>query len=201
MVDTNTGELIEINEGDHFKIITEEQRDAIKKSIRIKELNEGTKEWNTMIGGFVFVLFKYCDKLLEQHEEITPEDITKLFYLATYVDYEGYLIYDDTYVNRKIMRKILGMSRNPFDTFYNKLIKLKIFKEENKKIRVNKYYFIKGEISKKVQETYNYTRAYINTIQYLFEIEVFQLYYQMLSIITHVESSIFYKIRILPFQP
>jgi len=127
------------------------------------------KIWNNELGGFVFVLFKYCDKLLEQHNEIVPEDITKLFYLATYVDYEGYLIYEDTYMNRKIMMNVLGMTRNPFDKFYNKLIKLEIFIENNKKILINKNYFIKGEIDKKIQKTYNYTRTYINTIKYLYE--------------------------------
>ena len=167
--DLETGEVLNLYEGDKWKITTEEQRNAIQKSIKTKELNEDMKIWNNELGGFVFVLFKYCDKLLEQHNEIIPEDITKLFYLATYVDYEGYLIYEDTYMNRKIMMNVLGMTRNPFDKFYNKLIKLEIFIEDNKKILINKNYFIKGEIDKKIQKTYNYTRTYINTIKYLYE--------------------------------
>jgi len=131
--DLETGEVLNLYEGDKWKITTEEQRNTIQKSIKTKELNEDMKIWNNELGGFVFVLFKYCDKLLEQHNEIIPEDITKLFYLATYVDYEGYLIYEDTYMNRKIMMNVLGMTRNPFDKFYNKLIKLEIFIEDNKK--------------------------------------------------------------------
>lgn len=167
LIDKNTGEIITVYEGDSLRIIREQQKEAIKLSKETKQLNNEISEWNEELGGFVFVLFRYCNKLLEEHKQIKPEDITKLFYLATFVDYEGYLVYNNNYMTRADMQKILGLSVNPFDTFYNKLKKIGIFKTDKcKNIKINEDYFIKGEIEKK---NYDYTRVYIDTIRYLYE--------------------------------
>ncbi|MDD4778976.1 MAG: hypothetical protein PHT02_00035 [Tissierellia bacterium] len=118
----------------------------------------------------MFVLFKYCDEIFKDTPELTPDDITKLFYLATFVDYEGYLIYNDSYLKRKDMNNILCITRNNFDLFFNKMKKLKIFiLDENKCVKINKGFFYKGELEKAIQQNYNYTRVYINTVRYLFE--------------------------------
>jgi hypothetical protein len=128
------------------------------------------KDWNNELGGFVFVLFKYCDEIFKDTPDLTPDDITKLFYLATFVDYEGYLVYNDSYLKRKDMNNLLEINRNNFDTFFNKMKKLKIFiLDENKCIKINKGFFYKGELKKTIQQNYDYTRVYINTVRYLFE--------------------------------
>jgi len=172
-VDVDTGEYIQLYEGETLtkhKEKSPSQKKAITKSIETKELNEEVKEWNTELGGFVFVLFKYCNEVLNQHPEIVPEDITKLFYLATYVDFDGYLIYNDSYMTRYEMQELLQLSRKNFDLFFNKLKSLKIISQDSSKnIKINKEYFVKGEIDKDIQKYYNYTRVYIKTIRYLFE--------------------------------
>lgn len=170
LVDVETGELIiELHEGDNLKITSEEQRKAIQKSFEIKELNEEIRDWNNELGGFVFVLFKYCDLILNQYSEITPEDITKLFYLATYVDYNGYLIFNEKQMKRKDLMLKLDVSRIQFDLFFNKMLKLGILIYKDKLIKVNKNYFSKGEIDKEIKAHYNYTRLYIKTIRYLYD--------------------------------
>ncbi len=170
LVDVETGELIiELHEGDSLKITSVEQKKAIQKSIEIKELNEETKQWNNELGGFVFVLFKYSDSLLDQHSEITPEDITKLFYLATYVDYNGYLILNEKQMTRRDLMLKLNVSRIQFDLFFNKMINLNILTFEEKFIKISKNYFNKGELDKEIKTYYNYTRLYIKTIKYLYD--------------------------------
>jgi len=170
LIDEETGQRINIFEGDTLKVIKKDQKEAIHKSIQTKELNEEMKEWNEELGGFVFVLFKYCDQIFKDHPELTSDDIVKLFYLSTFVDYEGYLIYNEGYMKRKDMNTLLGINIKNFDLFFNKLKKLEIFiQDENKCIKINKEFFFKGELKRAITQTYNYTRVYINTIRYLFE--------------------------------
>lgn len=169
LADIETGELIEIYEGDRISIISEEQRKAIQKSVKNKELNEEVKDWNKQLGGFIFVLFKYCNLIMEEYEEITPQDITKLFYLATYVDYDGYLIYEDDYMTKSKMMELLNIKQRKFDDFFKKMTNIKIFIYKNKIIKINTSYFMKGEITKDIQINNNYTRVYINSIRFLYD--------------------------------
>jgi hypothetical protein len=169
LIDKETGKIIEIYKGDSFRITRDSQKEAITKSKHTKEINEEIKDWNNELGGFVFVLFKYSDTILKQHPEITSEDITKLFYLSTYVDYNGYLIYDSSYMTKENMKLLLKLSRNIFNLFFSKMIKCEIFIKEDRYIKINKDYFTKGEIDTEIKQNYDYTRLYIKSIRYLFE--------------------------------
>jgi hypothetical protein len=176
LVDIDTGEIVtvshvvEINEGDILRIVSAKQQAAIKKNTKENELNKDLQSWNNELGGFVFVLFKYCNSMMQQHEDLIPEDITKLFYLATFVDYSGVLIYDNRPMDRDIMQSKLDMSREKFTNFFNKLKNLKILsQDEDKNIVINKSYFFKGDIDKEIKKNMDYTRVYIKTIRYLYE--------------------------------
>lgn len=165
-VNIETGETLELREGD--KIIKKKQEEAIMKNKRNLELKNNMTLWNNQLGGFVFVIFKYCDEMIS--ENIKQEDIVKLFYLATYVDYEGYIIYRNTRVKRKTVNQILNIHRNSFPLFFNKMIRLGILiQDDNKYIKISSDYFEKGEIAKEIKKYYNYTRLYINTIRYLYQ--------------------------------
>lgn len=169
-INPNTGEYIQLEEGDKLKIIKKKQMDIIEDKNKNSKMNKEMKEWNEDLGGFIFVLFKYCDNILNQHKEIIVEDITKLFYLATYVNNNGYLIYKNKYMQKNDMQYLLDMSREKFSIFFNKMIRLSIFILENKiNIKINKEYFTKGSINKDMKKYYDYTRMYIKTIRYLFE--------------------------------
>lgn len=169
-INPDTGEYIQLEEGDRLKIIKKKQMDIIEDKNKNSKMNKEMKEWNEDLGGFIFVLFKYCDNILNQHKEIIVEDITKLFYLATYVNNNGYLIYKNKYMQKDDMQYLLDMSREKFSVFFNKMIRLSIFILENKiNIKINKEYFTKGSINKDMKKYYDYTRMYIKTIRYLFE--------------------------------
>lgn len=170
LIDKDTGEIVlTLYEGDNLVIHRESQKEAIKKSKENKKLNNEIKRINKELGGFVFVLFKYSNVLLEQHPEITQEDITKLFYLSTYVDYDGNLIFNNKLMSKKNMQNMLQLSKNAFYTFFNKMENLGIFICKNNNIIINKSYFMKGDIDKEILENYDYTRIYIKSIRYLFE--------------------------------
>lgn len=169
-INPDTGEYIQLEEGDKLKIIKKKQIEIIEDKNKNSKMNKEMKEWNEDLGGFIFVLFKYCDNILNQHKEIIVEDITKLFYLATYVNNNGYLVYKNNHMQKDDMQYLLNMSREKFSIFFNKMIKLNIFILENKNsIKINKEYFTKGSINKDMKKYYDYTRMYIKTIRYLFE--------------------------------
>lgn len=170
-IQLSTGEVYDIHHGDSFKITTASQKDAIKKAYETKTKNNEMKEINNHLGGFVFALFKYSDILFKDISDITQDDIVKLFYLATYVNYKGYFINDDNqYLQRHQLQKILGLNRNNFDLFYNKMKRLNILSQDNdKNIIMNKNYFLKGELTKEIEKYYDYTRVYIKSIRYLYE--------------------------------
>ncbi len=170
LVDVETGELIEIKEGDRLKIITAKQSEVIQNVYKDKELSEEMRFWNSELGGFIFVLFKYSDSLFKDCENITQCDIVKLFYLATYVDFQGYLIYNHSFMSRKNMQEILELNRNNFDRFFKKMMGIKIFTyDENNHILINKDYFIKGNLENEITKYNNHTRLYIRSIQYLYK--------------------------------
>jgi hypothetical protein len=156
------GKLIQVKEGDKVKIISKKQNEVIKKSYDIQYNNDIMKEYNQDLGGFIFVLFQYCNTIFPKQKEITEFDISKLFYLATFINYKGCLN-----MNRNELQKILLLSRKNFDLFYNKMIKNNIFTIKNKIIYINKKYFIKGNIAK-INDKIDYTRMYVNSIRYLY---------------------------------
>ncbi len=169
-INQDTGEFFEVNDGDRLIIKRNNQKEAIEKSKRTKKLNKELKEWGDELGGFVFVLFKYCNSLLSQHSEIIPEDISKLFYLATYVDYNGMLIYGNNYMSKSDMQNLLKMSREKFSLFFNKMKAIGILSQDtSKNIKINKEYFSKGSLDRDIKKYYDYTRVFINTIRYLYE--------------------------------
>lgn len=128
------------------------------------------KDWNKCLGGFVFVLFKYGNQIFANTPELTQEDITKLFYLVTFMDYDGNLVYNEDLMTKRSMQKLINISREKFSVFFNKLKKLNILIQENNDIiKINKEYFIKGEIDKDIKTDFNYTRLYVNSIRYLYE--------------------------------
>lgn len=170
LVDFDTGQVYEIKEGDIFSILSKEQRQIIKKKYEKMDVNENMRGYNKELGGFIFLLFKYSDLLLERYDEIDPQDITKLFYLATYVNYEGYLMYDNTnkVMSKKSLMNKIGVTRSKFDTFFKKMVDLGILTYKNKKIRVNNELFFKGSMDEVIKSRKDYTRMYIDSIRYLY---------------------------------
>lgn len=127
------------------------------------------QKWSEENGGFIFVKFLYNNKLFD-NIDLTKSDIFKLFYLASFMDYEGYLVYEDTYMKRKDLYLILNKARKNSDLFYNKMKDLGILiQDKYKNTKVNELYFNKGNINKSIKQYNDFTRIYLNIIRFLYK--------------------------------
>lgn len=172
IINYETGEIKDILPTQRIVVESKERKDAIKKAMATNELNKDIALWNKRQGGFIFVIFKYCHDIINSKENsLTPDDIVKLFYMATYADYDGYLIDEEGFINERMLKKYLLLTdRKCFLAYFNKFKSLNIITEEtDSKIKINKDYFIKGEIDKSIKANYDYTRIYIKAIQYLYQ--------------------------------
>lgn len=169
--DIETGEKIGyIYETD--TIIHEEQRQAIKQAYKRKEELTQLEQYNQSLGGFIFAIYEYSKEINKHEEILIQSDLTRLVLLATYINYEGYLTYDNgNNITKKNMNNILSLSRSKFIKFYNKMTSLNIIKEVGGKVQIDKEYFYKGDIKKiknVLKEDKTYTRIYINTFRELY---------------------------------
>jgi hypothetical protein len=164
----STGKFLTVKQGQRLVIINENQEEAIQKNKKTLELDKNMVLWNKQLGGFIFVLFNYCNNIIDV--DLKQDDIVKLFYLATYVDYKGYIIYKKSKITRKVLKNILNIHKNKLYKFYNKMIKLKIIiLDENNNLKLSNDIFIKGKIDKKYKKIHDYSRLYINSIRFLYE--------------------------------
>lgn len=126
------------------------------------------QEWTTENDGFVFFLCKFGENRFKDLN-ISLVDMAKLFYLATFINYEGYIIYKKKMSKRSNVRELLNLSSTAFDDFYYKLKKLNILiQDENKYIKINNDYFIKGKVKKQMRKHSGLTRVSCRGMQYLY---------------------------------
>lgn len=125
------------------------------------------------LGEFVFFIFENLELLTDVMNDI---NLSRFVYLGTFVRKDGYLKKDDnkTYLTKKDLKEMLGISRNCFGEFYNFLIEYEMIVQDSKKIKINPNYFFKGNVKNheneygiKVRD--NYTRLYIKSIRELYE--------------------------------
>ena len=147
--------------------LTEQQKEVINYN---KELNELSHK----LGGFVSMYY-VKNELLFNEIDIMPASISRLIYLATYLDYNdrqnGLLIYKNRYnkfvpMDRKTAKSKLKLSDSTFKAFLYDVKNAGILFEAEDKLYINPEYFTKGECE---FDPGNYTRLYINTTRELFE--------------------------------
>lgn len=157
LVDRETGLIYD----NVVKIITEKQDDLLNAK---KKMNKENKKFNEANGGFIFKEdSKKVDKL---ESKLTDSDIIKALYLATYLDYDSYLKLD----NGKLMAKsdiqeVVGVNKNLFGVWYNKMISLNIISKDDNGIHMSKGYYVKGVISKNK----DYNRMFIRGTRQIYE--------------------------------
>ena len=157
MLDMETGEVID----NVVKVLTKEQDTAIAISYKKKREDES---FNNLLGDFIF---KEDSKAVDKLEtKLTSSDITKIFYLATFLDYDSYLKFD----NKRKMTKgdikdIVGINKNLFYEWYNKILKLGIIKEDENGIHMLKEYYLKGALNRNK----SYNRIFIEGARQIYE--------------------------------
>lgn len=156
--DTDTGEKKDLGFG---KWISKEQQDAIRKRSAVAEAEKKQ-------GNFIWFLFNYCELIFP---DISCASITRLFYLSTFIEYNGdRLTLDDgyTFMGKRQVKQKLNLPDKSFTNFWNEMTEKNILSVNNEKhVVVNTMLFRKGNIDKRCNR--DFTRIYCNCVRYIYE--------------------------------
>ena len=150
------------------------KRTYSEKQIRRAKCITKMETYARQLGGFVTMCY-VKDELLFNKLGISQQNIARLIYTSTYIDYndreENVLIKKrisegKKYIDRKYLKKILKLSTKTFNSFIDEMIDKQLLFEVNGKIYVSTEYFSKGKCRFKDG---TYTRLYINTTKSLYE--------------------------------
>ena len=164
-----------LKEGEEVKIEKKNKTLTPKQKHFINRQNNFKKHCDNL-GGYIHMI--YCkNELLFNSINIDKANISRIIYLATYVDYdnrkEGLLcvrVKDNKLepMNRKTMQVLLKLGDTAFKKFLSDVKNNNLMYEVDKKFYVNTEYFNKGEIIN-IDENKSYCRLFINPIRNLYE--------------------------------
>lgn len=176
------GEVIDeqlVNSTDELKVLAhrtelEVKRD-IDKAIRMASM-DSMKQLNSELGGFI-AMYYVKNELLLNNLELTYQDIARLLYLGTYLDYNystNLLVIHDSKTSKRAMTrsdmlKVLKVSDKTLRNFLKVLKDNQIIVELDKRFYLSDKHFTKGKVNKKILKSKDYTRIYRNPIKNLFE--------------------------------
>lgn len=201
-IDTETGEVTEgvsryIEETDSissYGIVKNTKRKTENFSLELKD-------FNSKLGGFVMMAYVKNEVLFSNIKGLKAEDITKLVYLATFIDYNNKetesILVNKTATNEKTpmtlnqaSNKLKFSSTKKGRAWIREMEKLELLHIKEDNIVMSKKYFIKGRIDKtKIDKEAGFSRLYINTIRQLYEENSFR---------KHKHISYIYKL--IPFM-
>lgn len=129
------------------------------------------------LGGYVHMI--YCkDDILFNRINIDKANISRIIYLATYLDYnnrnEGQLVIrkqnnKTVPMDRATVRSVLKLNDRTFDRFLKDVRENNLLYEKDKIYYINTEYFNKGTIDE-IPKDKSYCRLFITTIQDLYDI-------------------------------
>lgn len=156
MVDIETGEVF-----DNVKYI------RIAESDKAYEMMKSKKLFNKSNENFIFLTYKMLKEININKEIFKKEDITKIIYIASFMNYDCKLMLTErTPMTKTILKKKIGISNDRFDKFYKKLIVNKVLAEKNGYIYFNDKIAFRGKPSDRSD---NFTRIYRDNIQKIYE--------------------------------
>lgn len=158
VLDENTSEYEDLGYG---KFIPESQDMAIRKQ-KMKKDRENEQ------GDFIWFLFNYCDTVFP---DLSCPSITRLFYISTFVEYNGDRLTDDggyTFLNKRQIKRKLNLPDKVFTNFWNEMKSRNILSEnDDKDVVLNRRLFRKGSIDKRCGR--DFTRIYCSCVRYIYE--------------------------------
>jgi hypothetical protein len=124
------------------------------------------------LNGFVFAFFESLTTMEERFPTLTQSDLARLMYLGTFAGWnDGLLKHDNgVLITKKGLAELIGVSRNKFKEFYEKLIDGGMIAEDEGSLYMNPKYFFRGEMSqvREIAKTYQYTRLFRKTVRDLY---------------------------------
>lgn len=163
----------EIKENEDIRV-EKKKKELSPKQLKIINDKQHLKKHCSELGGFVHML---CvrNELLFNNLEIDRADISRLIYLATYIDYnnrqENLLIINkkgqvNQVMTRQMMQKLLKLADKQFKVFLKNMKNNDLIWEAGGKYYISSIYFSKGKTNFDKKE---YTRLFVDTTRYLYE--------------------------------
>lgn len=193
---TNKMTLVDLETGLIFEnvksVTTEKQEDYLKKS---REIQRERQEFVDNYGNFYFLKYK-SNKTYE--EDVLDSDSARIIFLASYMDYDGKLKFDDgTLIRKQDLAQLLKISPNKFYELYKRLTGINLLvMNEDKSLSLNSNKFIKGKIKTKDE----YTRLFIHAVRTLYE-NCGSREYESLGLVYRLIPYVNYKHNILCTNP
>ena len=158
-------------DSEHIKLVKELNDEVLRK---IKHKNQ-TDYWFKEFGGYIHMSYTR-NQLLFNELNISRPNISRIIYLATYIEYnykeENLLvrkranINNTKHLNKKDLKKLLKLSPNAFREFIKEMKELNLLYEVEDKFYLTDEYFSKGKCNFNKGE---YARIFIKTTQMLYE--------------------------------
>jgi hypothetical protein len=164
VMDLRTGEVIE-----NVNVTTQEERENYKRFLKQKEKCELKKmeidENYKQYGNFVWLLYS-VNQALEMG--ISPEVLTKLILISTYMNYDNKLMLPNSKsMTKQDMYRLLAVSDSSCERFYNAVTSTGILTEgKDGCLCLNTDLFFKGTTQKDIN--INRMRLYIKSIRQLY---------------------------------
>ena len=178
-----------MKDSEDIKIIkknSDEQNKAIKRK-------DDLGSYASELGGFIHMLI-INNELLFNNVGIDRSNISRLIYLATYIDYndreENVLVKHGKnntleYLTKKDIKEIMGLSKTTFNDFIRDLKENELLFEANDKYYITTKYFSKGKSN---FDKRKYTRVFIKTTRDLYK-----------GCSTRQHSKLSYVFQLIPF--
>lgn len=182
ILNNDTGEVIaSVNGSDGLVISSGKEQEKRKDYFKKQEDNEKKealkKQELDELGSFIWSTYHL--KQIVDPKEMRLSNITRLMYLATYLDYNGYLMEDTPFSQKSPLsntriRAIMNLSKAAFSNFYNQVLcNEKIFKIKCGKYKINEELFSKGalnsfDIARMTKDDKYIMRVYINGVREMY---------------------------------
>lgn len=162
-VDNDTGELFE-----NCVLRTQEEIEGYKKHLKHLEKKAMIHEAHRKNGAFVWLIY-HSEQVLDLG--ITPDQLTKLIYISTFIDYDNKLKVNSIAMRKIDMQKILDISERTFKSFWHAITSADILRVgDDGGLYLNDSIFMKGKIKRKTIPSDEYKiRLYKNSIQKLYK--------------------------------
>ena len=192
----NNGVATELPEG--TKLTTPAEQERNKKFTELQDKRALKKMEYQEYGNFVWGKYQVSQPYVEQ---LSGATITRLMFLATYMDYDGALVGDNyggkgnarDYLTKIDIQKLLRLQDKTFARFWSELQDNQLIYEINDKVYLSQEMFARGRVNKKAlsvmaDKDYYITRLYSNAIRDI---------YTKSKTTTHTALS--YIFRMIPF--
>lgn len=164
-----------LKDDETFEIVRK-TKDLNGKQLRYLKDKDCIERHNDNLGGFVFMYFS--DLIYNKNFDLELATISRIIYLATYIDYDNNLVLNNEYscnlkkefMTKKDIKEVMKLGKCAFSQFFNEVTEKEILieVEKNKRYKINEQYFKRGKLTKEDKNRGNFTRVYIKTVRKLY---------------------------------